>query len=140
MAINNLDVVQSLPLGGTILVVEDYEPNIMVVTVMLELLGYATEVAMCGAESLQKILARTTPYTAILMDVQMQDMDGFEATRRVRELEKQKGFRHFIIGVTARALVGDRAQCIESGMDDYISKPIHLDLLAEKLRLLSKAP
>ena len=120
-----------------VLIVEDNAANILVVTTMLEHLGYMSDVATCGAEALQKVLARTAPYMAIFMDVQMQDMTGFEATRQIRELEKDKSFSHFIIGVTAHALVGDRARCIESGMNDYMSKPLHLDLLAEKLGLLS---
>jgi len=124
---------------GTVLVVEDYFPNIMVATMMLEHLGYVAEVTRSGAEAIQKIEERKTPYTAILMDVQMQDMDGYEATRRIRALENTKGFRHFIIGVTAHALAGDRDHCLEAGMDEYMSKPIHPDILAEKLSQLAKA-
>jgi two-component system, sensor histidine kinase len=73
------------------------------------------------------------------MDVQMQDMDGFEATKQVRAIEKEKGIRHFIIGVTAHALAGDRDKCLDAGMDDYMSKPIHPDLLAQKISSRAKA-
>ncbi|MFY9288899.1 MAG: ATP-binding protein [Alphaproteobacteria bacterium] len=129
----------TVPLSGMVLIVEDYAPNIMVATLMLEHLGYHAEVAKSGIEAIRKIESRTSPYTAILMDVQMQDMDGFEATRRIREIEKQKGFQHYIIGVTAHALAGDRDKCIDAGMNDYMSKPIHPELLAQKLSGLSRA-
>ncbi|MGE3623137.1 MAG: ATP-binding protein [Bdellovibrionales bacterium] len=125
--------------GGVVLVVDDYAANILVATLMLENLGYAVEVARSGSEAIRKIAARSQPYTAVLMDVQMQDMDGFETTQRIRELEKQRKFRHTIICVTAHALAGDRARCLDAGMDDYISKPIHPDILAEKLSLLAQA-
>ena len=124
---------------GTVLVVEDYSPNVMVITMMLEHLGYATEVASCGAEAIQKVQERQEPYLAILMDVQMRDMDGLETTRNIRLLEAEKGFHHFILGVTAHTLTGDRNRCLEAGMDEYMSKPVHPDFLAQKLRLLSEA-
>ena len=119
---------------GEVLVVEDYAANVMVVTMMLENLGYTADVANNGAEALRKIAGRTQPYRAILMDVQMQDMDGYETTRRLRVLEQEKGFHHFVIGVTAHALAGDREKCLAAGMDDYMSKPINLDVLDQKLR------
>jgi CheY-like chemotaxis protein len=126
-------------LPGKILVVEDYAANIMVATMMLENLGYATDVAKSGSEALLKIRECTVPYIAILMDVQMQSMDGYETTRRLRKLEKEKSMHHFIIGVTAHALAGDREKCLEAGMDDYMSKPIHFDILAQKLSKLNSA-
>ncbi len=132
-------IVKTSPARGTVLVVEDYAANIMVATMMLENLGYAVDVATSGAEALDKLQARRAPYVAILMDVQMQDMDGFETTRRLRMLEKERGYSHFIIGVTAHALAGDRERCIESGMDDYMSKPVHPDILAKKLSRLAQA-
>jgi CheY-like chemotaxis protein len=116
-----------------ILIVEDYAPNVMVATMMLNHLGYSVEDANCGKLAIEKVAARTKPYLAILMDVQMYEMDGFETTRRIRALEQQKGFHHFIIGVTAHALSGDRERCIDAGMDDYMSKPINMELLAQKL-------
>ena len=122
-----------------ILVVEDYYPNIMVVTMMLEHLGYHVDVAKSGAEALSKVQSREEPYAAILMDVQMHEMDGFETTRRIRRIEDEKGFHHFVIGVTAHALAGDRDRCLEAGMDDYMSKPINPDLLEKKLSRLAQA-
>lgn len=119
---------------GRILLVEDYPANIMVATMMLESLGFEVDVAVCGADAVAKVQEAKAPYKTILMDVQMQRMDGFETTRRIREIEEQGSMRHTIIGVTAHALAGDRERCIESGMDDYMSKPIHPDILAQKLR------
>ncbi len=116
-----------------VLVVDDYTPNIMVATILLENLGFQTITAENGAQAIDFIEKTETPFTAILMDVQMRGIDGFETTRLIRQLEEKKGFRNIIIGVTAHALAGDREKCIMSGMDDYMSKPIHPDLLGAKL-------
>jgi len=122
--------------NGTVLVVEDYAPNIMVATMMLENIGFNVLTAENGMEALECVTVAARPFTAILMDVQMYDMDGLETTRRIRALETQKGFRNTIIGVTAHALAGDREKCIAAGMDDYISKPIHPNILNAKLQKL----
>jgi len=124
--------------GNKVLVIEDYAPNVMVVTMMLEHLGFLSDVASSGEEALQKIRERKVPYTAILMDVQMQGMDGFETTKHIREIEQEKGIHTYIIGVTAHALAGDRERCLEAGMDDYMSKPVNPDLLSQKLNALAK--
>lgn len=124
---------------GAILLVEDYPPNVMVASMMLESLGFEVEAVSSGEEALRKIEANILPYLTILMDVQMQDMDGFETTRRIRSIEQGKGFRQPILGVTAHALAGDRERCLEAGMDDYMSKPIHPEILARKLDALAKA-
>jgi PAS domain S-box-containing protein len=129
---------QVVALKDTVLVVEDYAANVMVVSMMLENLGYSVDVASSGEEAIQKVRARAMPYTAILMDVQMQDMDGLETTRHIRDLEIDKGFRHLIVGVTAYAFAGDRSRCMDAGMDEYLSKPIHPNLLAQKLSQLSR--
>lgn len=122
-----------------VLIVEDYAPNVMVATLMLEEMGYEADAAESGPEALERLEAVGAYYHAILMDVQMHEMDGYETTRRIRELEQTRGFRHQIIGVTAHALAGDRERCIEAGMDDYLSKPIQPGLLSQKLRALSPA-
>ena len=67
----------------------------------------------------------------------MQGMDGLETTKRIRAMEKDKSFNHIIIGVTAHALAGDRDKCLQSGMNDYVSKPIHPEILAQKLKQLA---
>lgn len=122
--------------GGTVFIVEDYRPNVMVATLMLEAIGYSVVTAESGQEAIEVLQSAQIPFVAILMDVQMYGMDGLEATRRIREWEREVGKHHTIIGVTAHALAGDRERCLAAGMDDYISKPIHPDILASKLALL----
>lgn len=117
----------------TILLVEDYAPNVMVTSMMLEHLGYNVEVATNGAEALRAVQSRHGPFAAILMDVQLDDMSGLEVTAKIRDWEKAQKFKNSIIGVTAHALAGDRERCLAAGMDRYMSKPIHPDLLAEDL-------
>ncbi len=134
---------QQKPVAGPngrpcVLIVEDYAPNIMVLSLMLEELGYDTVSAASGTEAIDIIKATPGPHYAILMDVQMQGMDGLETTRWIRDLEAAKAhtgrtYRNTIIGVTAHALAGDRERCLQAGMDDYISKPVLPDILALKL-------
>ncbi len=116
-----------------VLIVEDYAPNIMVLSLMLEELGYDTLSAVSGPEALDMVKSHGGPFHAILMDVQMQGMDGLETTHCIRELEQTLGYRHTIMGVTAHALAGDRERCLQAGMDDYIAKPVLPDILALKL-------
>jgi CheY-like chemotaxis protein len=129
---------RSSPTLPAILLVEDYPPGMLVGALMIEHLGYAVETASCGQEAIEKVRAAPKPFMAIMMDVQMRDMDGFEATKTIRALESGKGFSNIIIAVTAHALAGDRERCLEAGMNDYISKPIHPDILAQKLAALAK--
>ncbi len=117
----------------TVLVVEDYAPNMMVARLMLEDMGFEVKTAENGRKAIEWVEEQNSAFTAILMDVQMEGMDGYETTRKIRELEKQKPGRNFIIGVTAHALAGDRDRCLSAGMDEYISKPIHPDILSQKL-------
>ncbi len=141
---NNVDTVSAAALqekapehsGGTVLVVEDYAPNIMVATLMLEDIGYSVVTAESGLEAIEVLKNAKVPFHAILMDVQMYGMDGLETTRRIRELEQTQGRRYTIFGVTAHSLAGDRERCLDAGMDDYISKPIHQDILASKLKAI----
>jgi response regulator RpfG family c-di-GMP phosphodiesterase len=72
------------------------------------------------------------------MDVQMPEMDGFEATRRIREAESGSGWRTPIVAMTAHAMSGDRERCLEAGMDDYISKPLHRADLIELIRRITE--
>ncbi len=120
----------------TVLLVEDHEPNIMVATTFLDSLDYGYEIARNGIEAIEKIKARD--FDAILMDVQMPGMNGYEATRTIRAFEKGEASRTRvpIIGVTAHALAGDRERCLSAGMDDYMPKPFDLGALQKKLETL----
>lgn len=107
-----------------VLLVEDYPANIMIATMMLEDMDFTVTSAVNGQEAVDAVAQADMPYDVILMDIQMQGMDGYEATRQIRNIEKEKGFNHLIIGATAHALAGDREKCLECGMNDYTSKPI----------------
>lgn len=122
----------------SVLLVEDYPASRMVGAMMLEHLGYTVETASSGVEAIEKVAAANRPFMAILMDVQMPGMDGFEAMRLIRELELEKGCRNTIIAVTAQALAGDRERCLAAGMDDYISKPISPAILEKKMAALAQ--
>jgi len=115
-----------------VLLVEDYEPNILVATTFLEDFGYYVDVANNGQEALEAVQKRA--YVAVLMDVQMHGMNGLDATRRIREWEEIEGRpRMRIIGMTAHALAGDRERCLAVGMDDYIPKPFRPEELRRKI-------
>ena len=121
----------------TVLLVDDYPAGMLVSTMMIEHLGYAVAGVSTGEEALEKVRASIVPFMAILMDVNMKGMDGFDTTKAIRELELERGYTNTIIAVTAHALVGDRDRCLAAGMNDYISKPIHPDILAQKLAALA---
>ena len=110
-------------LSGHVLVAEDNLVNQQVTLTMLEILGCSVSMADDGVKSLQ-ILESCRP-DIILMDCQMPEMDGFEATRNIRDRESDTspGRRIPIITLTANAMKGDRERCMEAGMDDYLSKP-----------------
>jgi len=112
-----------------ILLAEDNEVNQQVATGILEKSGHRVTSARTGREALA--LLDGGGIDLVLMDVQMPEMGGLEATAAIREKEKATGTRVPIIAMTAHAMKGDREQCLESGMDDYVSKPINArDLLA----------
>ncbi|HEY1419512.1 MAG TPA: response regulator [Candidatus Dormibacteraeota bacterium] len=110
-----------------ILVVEDNAANLKVAVRMIERLGYRADVASTGAEAVAMI--GQAKYDAVLMDCQMPEMDGYQATREVRRNERG-GHRVPVIAMTAAALAGDRERCLAAGMDDYISKPVKLHVVA----------
>ena len=123
-----------------VLLVEDYEGNVVVLSYILNSLNCAYDVAHTGLEAVQ--MWKDRHYDLILMDVQMPEMDGLTASRTIRKMELEQNVRRTpIIGLTAHALVADKAKCIDAGMDDYLSKPIvEADLKAAILRLLEKQP
>jgi CheY-like chemotaxis protein len=125
------------PMHGCVLLAEDHEATVMVAVYILESLGFSCDVVNDGNAALDKIRTDREKYIAVLMDVQMPGMDGFEATKIIRAEEKAKGLpRLKVIAMTAHALQGDRERCLEAGMDDYISKPFHPKELGEKLGIV----
>ncbi len=116
-----------------LLLVEDNMINVKVASAQLEKLGFSADHAENGQIALDKLEA--TSYHVILMDCQMPEMDGFQATRAIRAREKNnpqiKPVR--IIAMTANAMKGDREKCLDAGMDDYISKPVRIEQLSEAL-------
>jgi CheY-like chemotaxis protein len=113
-----------------ILLAEDNVVNQKVALMMLERMGYTADVAADGREALDAL--ERQPYDVVLMDVQMPEMDGLEATRRIRERPPEH--QPLVIGLTAHAMVGDRERCLEAGMDGYLPKPIQIADLQSTLR------
>jgi len=108
--------------GKTLLLAEDGRVNQMVAAKLLEEQGHRVLVAENGREALE--LLDEHPFDAVLMDVQMPEMNGYEATAAIREREKTTGRHLPIIAMTANAMKGDRERCLRAGMDDYVAKPI----------------
>jgi two-component system, sensor histidine kinase and response regulator len=119
--------------GFDILVAEDNRTNQLVAIGLLQKQGHRVVVAENGIRALE-ILERNT-FDVILMDVQMPEMDGFEATAAIRRKQSRTGTYTPIIAMTAHSMEGDRERCIDAGMDDYISKPIRGTLLADILKM-----
>jgi len=117
-----------------ILIAEDYQGNIIVIKFLLDTLGIKYDIANDGVEAVQ--MHKKSPYPLILMDIQMPRMDGFQATRAIREFEAESGRQpSTIIAMTAHALAGDSERCLKSGMDDYLSKPLTEKDIREKFEL-----
>jgi len=116
------DVQRVVQTGLRVLVVEDNAVNQLVVSRLLEKQGNSVRVAGNGREALAAFDQQ--PFDLILMDVQMPEMDGLEATARIREREKVRGGRVAILALTAYAMKGDAERCLAAGMNGYISKPV----------------
>jgi CheY-like chemotaxis protein len=122
--------------GLKILVVEDDATNRLLATNILKRNGYGVAIARDGLEAVAMVSGES--FDLILMDVQMPNMNGLEATATIRKLEETSDRHTPILALTAHAMEGDRERCIDAGMDDYLSKPIHAkDLLAKIHTLIS---
>jgi CheY-like chemotaxis protein len=117
-----------------ILLAEDNLINQRVGVALLKKLGHSVDVVADGKQAVEQVQAKS--YDAILMDVEMPEMDGFEATAAIRAWEQGKGTRIPIVAMTAHALTGYRERCIAAGMDGYISKPVSLDQFAAQLQTI----
>ena len=123
--------------AGHVLVAEDVPINQLVARGMLERLGWNVDVVGNGQAAVEA--AGRGAYDVVILDCQMPVLDGYEAARAIRLLPGRSG-RSLIIAMTANALAEDRLRCLDSGMDDYIAKPITLDGLAEVLHRVTHAP
>ncbi len=124
----------SVPLDAKILLVEDNPINQMVAQKMLEKVGLKPKLANNGVEAVQLLNEQT--FDLVLMDCQMPEMDGFDATREIRKLAIKATDQNLIpvVAMTANVMSGDRERCLEVGMDDYIGKPVQRDQLESVLR------
>jgi CheY-like chemotaxis protein len=118
--------------GARVLLAEDNPVNQMVARTMLERAGCHVTVVPNGRVAVEEWL--TNRFALVLMDCQMPELDGFEATHAIRERERDGKARVPIVALTANAMVGDRARCLDAGMDDYLSKPFKFGDLAAVLR------
>lgn len=124
--------------GGRVLVVEDNAVNQLVAVRLLQNLGYKSDVAANGVEAIEALLR--LPYDLVLMDCQMPELDGFQATQRIRELEKTGEVKTHIpiIALTANAMQEDRERYARAGMDDYVTKPVSVEQFARVLSRWAK--
>jgi CheY-like chemotaxis protein len=120
-----------------ILLAEDNSVNQMVALKLLDRLGYHADVAANGLQTLEAL--ERQPYDVVLMDVQMPELDGLDASRRIHERWPVER-RPRIVAMTANAMADERDACFEAGMDDYVPKPIRLEELAAALRRVRPLP
>jgi CheY-like chemotaxis protein len=120
-----------LPADLRVLLVEDNLVNRKVALRMLDQRGLSADIAVNGREAVERW--QQGNYDVVLMDIQMPEMDGFEATRAIREREHRGRRRTIIIAMTANAMQGDRERCLAAGMDDYLTKPVQAERLVSTL-------
>jgi len=120
-----------------LLLAEDNAVNQTLAIRLLEKMGHAVTLANNGLEAVQHW--QTNPFDAILMDVDMPEMNGYEATQRIRELEKANGKHITIVAMTAHAMQGAREECLRHGMDGYLTKPIDTEALWRELDNLAQS-
>ncbi len=133
---SNSEIIQPSPLR--VLVAEDNSVNQKVIQHMLKRLGIEPEIVENGSEALQA--TKRSSHDLILMDCQMPEMDGFEATAEIRRMEQANGVHRIIVAMTANAMPGDRDRCLDAGMDDYLVKPVNRESLAKLLREIKPLP
>jgi two-component system, sensor histidine kinase and response regulator len=125
-----------------ILVAEDNTVNQRMIVRLLEKRGHTVAIAGTGCAAVEAwthAAETTAPFGLVLMDVQMPEMDGLEATAAIREREGQREGRVSIIALTAHAMQGDRERCLAAGMDGYLTKPVSAQTLIELLTTLAAA-
>ncbi|MCL1849606.1 MAG: ATP-binding protein [Clostridiales bacterium] len=121
-------------MGKRILIAEDVEINREIIEGLLEETGVRIDFAVNGVEAVEKFTAHPKDYGAILMDIQMPDMDGYEATRQIRSYCKPSGCRIPIIAMTANVFREDIERCLTAGMDGHLGKPVDVEEVITKLR------
>ena len=121
--------------AGNILLVEDNEFNREVVVMLLQEVGIEADIAINGKVALTLLNENPNRYQLILMDCQMPEMDGYEASERIRQGESGAHYQNTpIIALTANAMKGDKEKCLAAGMTDYLTKPIDGELLIAKIK------
>jgi PAS domain S-box-containing protein len=118
-----------------ILLAEDNATNQLLAVSLLEKAGHKVRTAQNGKEALAELTSRR--FDVVLMDVQMPEMDGFEATARIREQERATGEHIPIVAMTAHVMKGDRERCLAAGMDGYVTKPVHSRALHQAIELVT---
>jgi CheY-like chemotaxis protein len=125
-----LDDLDSRPLR--VLLAEDNQINALLATALLTKAGHDIDVVANGGDAVERALSGK--YDLVFMDIHMPGMDGFEATRRIRAQAAKAGQPHLpIVALTANAMADDKRQCLEAGMDDFLTKPIEIDALKSLL-------
>jgi CheY-like chemotaxis protein len=117
-----------------ILLAEDNVVNQKLAMRLLGQMGYRADLASNGIEAIESVSRQT--YDVVLMDVQMPDMDGLEATRRIVARWPDADKRPRVVAMTANAMQGDREACLAAGMDDYLTKPIRVEALVATLTMV----
>ena len=126
--------------GITALLAEDVELNREVFTALLESSGIKIDIAVNGAEAVQMFQNQPDRYDVIIMDIQMPEMNGYEASMNIRALDAERAKSIPILAMTADAFKEDIDKCIACGMNDHLKKPIEVDIVVEKLSFYCKQP